>query len=157
MAIKRTVMLAGVSSAVLIVGSSGFAFANGILGGRRADPVGSYVPVATRLADETQPAGPAPSHRKAAPPLVGSQPTTSVATGEDGDDAVEHEPRPITPIPVTAPAPPVAVGTPPTMRAAEPGDDEPGDEYTTDDTEHEPEHEDEAVIDDDHHGRDDDD
>ena len=156
MAIKRTVMLAGVSSAVLIVGSSGFAFANGILGGHRADPVGSYVPVAARVVDDSQPASPAPSHAKEVPPTVG-QSTTSVAQAEQGESDVDQEQPPVSPIPVAAPVPPINVVTQPTVYAAEPADDEPGAEYTKDDSEHEREHEDEAEIDDDHHGRDDDD
>ncbi len=160
MAIKRTVAMAGVVSAVLIAGSSTFAMANGILGGHRADPVGSFETVALDVDTEPTTAGSVPA---GADPTVPAQPGSSAPGRSTPDQAprpgVAPAPPPATPpalapVPVTAPSGRSSGTTPVTVEDHD--EDEHDDEY--DDEYEKPEHEDEHESeDDDHHGRDDDD
>ena len=91
MAIKRSVVLAGVISAALIGGSSAFAFTNGILGGHRADAVGSYTPVGAESSGPGLRGGTSPPVAPPAPPAGAVTRTTTRATVRGDDQRDEYE------------------------------------------------------------------
>lgn len=128
--------------------------ANGILGGHRADPVGSFETVSLDVG--TEPAS-ARSTTAGAAPTVPTEPGSSAPIGSTPDPSrqtgVVTAPQPARPpalVPVTAP-PDRSNGTTP-LTVRDDSEDGHDDEYEK------PEHEDEHESDDDdHHGRDDDD
>lgn len=163
MTIKRTVSVAGVASAALILGSSAFAYANGILGGHRADPVGSYVPVEAEFAVNAELDRPPTSAvARAGETTTGSATANRTPSSDDGaaGPVTAVVPGPGVPVGASQPETPAPV-TPPAAHAVAPPTTPAYDDHADDDEyeehEAEPEHEDEAEVEVDDHGRDDDD
>ena len=67
---NRTVLAAGGISALLLVGSAGLAFANGILTTRPVDRVGTFQMIQARLVPATEPPSVATTTRRAVPGVL---------------------------------------------------------------------------------------
>ena len=111
---KHSVLAAGGVSAVLVVGSTAFAFANGIFIAKPVDRVGSYQAIQARLVPATKPIPTSPA--VGAPPRERSAPAPAPAPPTGG--AAMTTARRIVPIAVAYAVPTVQRPMPPTRAPA---------------------------------------
>ena len=109
---KHSVLAAGGVSAVLVVGSTAFAFANGIFIAKPVDRVGSYQAIQARLVPATKPIPTSPA--VGAPPREPSAPASAPSTG----GVAVTTARRVMPIAVAYAVPTVQRPMPPTLAPA---------------------------------------